>query len=77
MAADPNVALWEFIKSQFIFIVAAVGTAVTFIKYITKKHDEKYDGEIKRLDTKIDNLKEILTTNIGYLKDWFKSHDKL
>lgn len=74
MAGDPYFTLWEFIKSQILFIITAITTAITAIKYLTKKHDEKYDNEIKRLDTKIDSLKELFITNVTYLKDWFKSH---
>lgn len=74
MAGDPYVTLLDFIKSQILFIITAITTAITAIKYLTKKHDEKYDNEIKRLDTKIDNLKELFVTNIQYLKDWFKNH---
>lgn len=82
MVGDPYVTLWDFFKSQIIFIIAAISAAVAFVKYITKKHDEHYDTEVKRIDTRIDNLKELLLEKITNLKDrlgWArepKSHDE-
>lgn len=51
-----------------LFIIAVITAVVAFIKYITKKHDEHYDAEITRLDTKVDSLKELVITKIDDIK---------
>lgn len=74
--SDNATLVWEFLQKQFFFIIAAVTAVVTFVKYVTKKHDEHYNDEIKRLDTKIDTLKELLITKIEDIKEWFKRLQK-
>jgi len=68
--------VWEFIKQQATFIILATGAIMSGIFYLARKHDERrdkekgQDAELKRLDTKIDSISDVLNEKIAHLREW-------